>query len=341
MSYVLVVDFGSQYTHLICKRIRRLSRNCRIIPWYEVDNLTNIDFGALILSGGPKSVYEENAPTVPLKFIKCVNNAGIPILGICYGHQLLGKLFEGQVKRGEIGEYGPTKFYITSDSPLFKGVPKSFTVWMNHSDVIIKPPKGFRVIGKTENFEVAAMESNKKIFGVQFHPEVRHTEYGVKIIENFLEIANLIPVRTMINILDEKMRSIREQVGDKNIAVAVSGGVDSTVLAVLLSKSIKGRVYAITIDTGFMRRNEVDSTVKELKSLGVENVIKIDASKKFISALSGIRDPEEKRRKFAEIYSEVLQRAIREIQNMDPNLEYFAQGTIYPDVVESGKGGGY
>ncbi len=339
MSYVLVVDFGSQYTHLICKRIRKLRRNCRIIPWYELDNLANMDFGTLILSGGPKSVYEEDAPLLSLDFIKRVISLGITILGICYGHQLLGKLFRGEIRRGEVGEYGPTKFYVTSDSPLFKGLPKSFTVWMNHSDVIVRPPEGFRVIGRTENFEVAAMESNEKIFGVQFHPEVRHTEYGVKIIENFLEVANLKPIRAMSNILDEKMREIREQVGDKNVVVAVSGGVDSTVLAVLLSRAIRGRVYAVTIDTGFMRKNEVDNTVRELKSLGIEHVIKIDASEKFISALIGVRDPEEKRRRFAKIYSEVLQSAIKEIQSTDPKLEYFAQGTIYPDVVESGKGG--
>ncbi|MGQ4891752.1 MAG: glutamine-hydrolyzing GMP synthase [Candidatus Njordarchaeia archaeon] len=337
---VVVIDFGSQYTHLICKRVRELKRNCLIVPWNKLEELESIDYGAIILSGGPASVYDVNAPSIPEDFIENNVKKGIAILGICYGHQLLGKIYRGSVRKGKIGEYGPTEFHIIKDSKLFKGTPKKFTVWMNHSDVIVEPPKNFLVTGKTLDVPVAAMEhETKKIFSVQFHPEVKHTMFGQKILENFLELANIPKVRTATSILEEKVREVKNIIGDRSVVVAASGGVDSTVLIALLKKAGVKRIYAIIIDTGLMRIGEVEDAVKTIKEIGVENVVVLNASDLFYKALEGVEDPEEKRKNFAKTYSIILEKAIRGLMEKDRSIKFFAQGTIYPDVVESGKGG--
>lgn len=332
---VVIVDFGSQYTHLIARRIRELNVYSEIVPFWDAHKIG--DAQAIILSGGPMSVYDDKAPKIPKSVLEGWIGRRIPILGICYGHQLVAHMMGGYVEKGIQGEYGATTIRIVENNILFDGLPKKFKVWMNHRDVVIEPPKGFRTVARTEGAPVAAYENPEAlIFGVQFHPEVEHTEFGVKILDNFLRFCGCERTWRMKEIARRKIEELKREVGDAKVLVAVSGGVDSTTLAYLLKKAIGDRVYVVFMNTGFLRDGEPERVRELLRELGFENIVYVDASKRFLEHLVGISNPEEKRRVFAEIYASILEEVAKNLKQKDPDLLFLAQGTIYPDRIESG-----
>ena len=337
MDKVVVINFGSQYTHLITTRIRELGVYSEIIQFDEANKVLHDDkVRAVILSGGPKSVLDLDSPKVTRELLENLITKKIKILGICYGHQLIAHLFDGNIEKG-VGEYGPVRFRVIRKSKLFKGLPREFTVWMSHSDHVTKVPKGFKVIGKTDNCEIAAMESeDEMIFGVQFHPEVIHTQFGKEILNNFLKLARVKREWNLKNVAERIIKEIKETVKNGKVVLAASGGVDSTVTAALIKKAIgKDNLFLVFINTGFLRDGEPEEVLNNLKKMNF-NVFYVDASEKFLKALKGISDPEEKRRIFAKIYAETLKEAIKELERRHGRIDFFAQGTIYPDKIESG-----
>ncbi len=338
MDCVVIVDFGSQYTHLIARRIRELNVYSEIVPFWDADKIK--EASAIILSGGPMSVYDDDAPKISPKLLRRWMDRRIPILGICYGHQLLAYLLGGDVREGDRGEYGSSVLKVLKDGILFRGLPRKLRVWMNHRDMVCSLPDGFSVIAKTNNTSIAAYENaDIGIFGVQFHPEVEHTEYGVRILDNFLSFCGCHRKWRMGEIVRRKVKEICRVVGNSRVLVAVSGGVDSTTLAYLLRKAIGDNVYVVFINTGFLRDGEPRRVLRLLRELGFRNIKYVDASEKFVSKLVGVSDPEEKRRIFARIYAEVLEGVAKDLTKKDPKLKFFAQGTIYPDRIESGATG--
>lgn len=332
---VLVVDFGGQYTHLIARRIRELGVYSEII---EPENLSEVlrkgGVGGIILSGGPRTVLEADAPTIDFKYLLRLD---IPVLGICYGHHLLAKEFGGELLRSHIREYGRTRIKIINETDIFHGLPREFYVWMSHWDAVIKPPKGWVVTSISEKDVITSMTDNRRFYSIQFHPEVYHTEYGSKILENFLRRICKIdswwdPGDQISRIIEEIRDAVRE---DERVVCAVSGGVDSVTTAVLVSKAIDERLYCIFIDTGLLRKNEKENVENTLKNLGIKNLIIVDASDRFLKRLSGVRDPEEKRKIIGEEFIKVFE----EVSSRIENARWLAQGTIYPDRVESGKAG--
>ena len=339
MDKVVVINFGSQYTHLIARRIRELGVYSEIVNYDEAEKvLKDPTVKAVVLSGGPLSVDEEGAPKVGIDFIEELREKGIKILAICYSHQLLAYLYGSEILKGIEREFGPANFEVIRDSPLFSGIPKRFRVWMSHNDSVKEVPKGFIHTGRTENCRVASMESiDGKIFSLQFHPEVSHTQYGLKIFDNFLKIAGVRREWNLERIVEEKIREIRKKVKDDKVLIAASGGVDSTVAAYLIWKAIGDNIYLVFIDTGLLRENEREEVVSNLKELGFKNIIVVDAKDEFLSSLKGVKDPEEKRLIFSKVYVNVLRRAFNELNDKIGGFRYLAQGTIYPDRIETGK----
>ena len=332
---ILIIDFGSQYTHLIARRIRELGVYSEIVP-YSV-GFSIEDVKGVILSGGPMSFYDKDAPSISREKIEYIVDSGIPILGICYGHQLLAKLSGGEVVESEKGEYGPAELIVLYKRSIMRGLPDRITVWMSHRDVVKKMPKSFRILAKTPTCPIAAFESSDEmIYGVQFHPEVHHTEYGLKILENFIEICGFSRKWIIADIIDSKVREIQDIVGDSRVLIATSGGVDSITAAKLIQRAIGDRLHVVFINTGFLRDGEPEKVLTVLKDLGFKNIHYLDESEKFINALLGVSDPEEKRQKFSRIYAKVLDDFARKLKEKYPQLKFFAQGTIYPDRVESG-----
>ncbi len=327
---VLILDFGSQYTQLIARRVRELGVYCEILPYNtDVSEIQNRDAGALILSGGPSSVYEEGAP----KPAREIMDLGLPILGICYGLQLLAYFSGMKVESAREREYGLANLKVVRKSELLKGVRPAGRVWMSHGDKITQFPDDFLVTGKTDNSEIAVIESSvRKIYGIQFHAEVVHTEDGKKIISNYLfDISGLERNWNMENFITSSVKRIKETLGDKKVILGLSGGVDSTVLALLLRKAIGENLNPVFIDTGLLRKNEFITLMKRFRDeLGLD-VMGIDAGENFLDKLKGVTSPEEKRkiigRTFIEIFSTV--------EDKIGKVEYFAQGTLYPDVIES------
>jgi len=330
-SKILILDFGSQYTQLIARRLREKHVYCEIHPFNKpIEKIKEYAPKGIILSGGPASVYASDSPKVSEEIF----NLGIPILGICYGMQLITYLFGGKVVKAEKHEYGRAELKVLNDEDLFKNLPSKFTVWMSHGDRVLELPKGFEPIAKTENAPYAAIRNrNKKIFGVQFHPEVKHTQFGDKILENFaLEICGCTPSWTMENFIEYEVEKIKETVKDKNVICALSGGVDSSVVAALLHKAIGDQLYPIFVDTGLLRKGErkaVEKTFKE--KLHMKNFKTVDASSLFLERLKGITDPEQKRKIIGHTFIEVFEKEAKSIKN----AEFLAQGTLYPDVIES------
>lgn len=328
-----VVDFGGQYAHLIASRIRRLGVYTEILS--NEENLEKYkEYSALVFSGGPSSVYSLNAPSINPEVL----NLGIPILGICYGHQLVTYLLGGKVQTTSKMEYGDTKVTLCDkDCLLTQNLESVQQVWMSHGDEVTELPEGFYKFAESEHCEFAGVYNPiKKIYGLQFHPEVTHTVNGKIFLENFLNIANVERNWDMKHFLDEKIKEIRSQIPpEKKVFMLISGGVDSTVAYTLLSKALgKKRVTGLLVDTGFMRKKEVKLVEKNLESLGF-NLNIVDASEKFYSNLKGIRDPELKRKiignLFLEVQSEISQKIISDHENW-----LLGQGTIYPDTIESG-----
>jgi len=330
-SKILILDFGSQYTQLIARRLREKHVYCEIHPYnVGVERIKEFKPKGIILSGGPASVYSQDSPKVGEEIFEI----GVPVLGICYGMQLITYLFGGEVVRAEKHEYGRAELHVLDSSDLFYGLPEKFTVWMSHADRVLRIPEGFEPIAETENAPFAAIRNRKKkIYGVQFHPEVKHTYYGDKILENFaLKICKVEPNWTMENFIEYEIERIRETVGEKNVICALSGGVDSSVVAALLHRAIGDQLYPIFVDTGLLRKGERESVEKTFKEkFHMKNFKVIDASDVFLERLKGVTDPEQKRKIIGHTFIEVFERAAREI----PNAEFLAQGTLYPDVIES------
>mgnify|MGYP001171781935 CR=1 FL=1 len=328
---VVILDFGSQYTQLIARRVREQNVFSEILhPEKSLSDILNRKPAALILSGGPSSVYWEEAA----EFDEEILEIDIPILGICYGLQLLAHHHKGEVKSTGHGEYGFATIKVDDSSSLFANVASESKVWMSHMDRVTKLPEGWHTLAHSSNGVIAAM-SNKEgtRFATQFHPEVIHTEVGEKILNNFLfSIANCSPSWTPGNFINEQVELIRKQVGDGKVLVGVSGGVDSTVVAALLHKAIGERSTAVLIDHGLLRKNESGDCVKALKDGLMVNIHCFDESKIFLSKLAGVTDPEKKRKIIGNQFIYSFDRIAEELGKM----EFLAQGTLYPDVIESG-----
>lgn len=327
---ILVIDFGSQYVQLIARRIRE-NRVHSIVepPTVSIKRIREINPHGIIFSGGPSSVYDKGAPV----FDKRILDMGIPVLGICYGMQLIGKLAGGRIKKSGEREYGHTVVEFERKSPLFKGVSPKGVTWMSHRDKVVKLPKGFTRIARSRNTACAAFSHpEKKIYGVQFHPEVVHTAGGDRILKNFLfNICSSKRTWTMKSFIDKKIKDVRDQVGSRDVILGLSGGVDSTVCAVLLSKAIGKKLHCIFVDNGLLRKGEVERVKKLFKKNIKLDLRVVDAEKRFLNALKGVTDPEEKRKIIGKTFIRVFEESARKIKN----VTFLAQGTLYPDVIES------
>ena len=327
---ILIIDFGSQYSRLIARRIRELKVYCEIVPpeasW---DQVARINPQGIILSGGPASVYDSAAPLAPT----WVYQHSLPVLGICYGMQVLAHQLGGKVAPGTKREYGHAVLYQSMDeSPLFAELPASMPIWMSHGDNIEEMPPGFRALGHTDNSPVAVMGDDRGMFGLQFHPEVVHTLHGKTILENFLfRVCGCTGTWTPENFVAQSIDTIRGQVGDRRVICALSGGVDSAVAAALIHSAIGDQITCIFVNNGLMRLEEPERVLSTFKqNLGLK-MLYIDAADRFVRRLKGITDPEEKRRVVGEEFIHVFEEAAAELEN----TEYLAQGTLYPDVIES------
>ncbi len=327
---IIVIDFGSQYSLLIARRIRELQVYCELVshdtPWEKIAHLNPKGF---ILSGGPASVYEADAPLAPAY----VYESRLPVMGICYGMQLLTKQLGGLVEPVAEREYGHAILQLSDpDSLLFSDLPASSPVWMSHGDRIEKIPPGFKALAYTENSPVAVMGNDSGIFGLQFHPEVAHTPYGTTILNNFVyKICGCQGNWTMGNFVNDSLSRIKEQVGDGNVINALSGGVDSSVVATLIHRAIGDQLTCIFVNNGLLRREEAERTLNVFqKNLGM-NIIYVDASDRFLESLKGITDPETKRKVIGKEFIHVFEEEASKLGKVD----FLAQGTLYPDVIES------
>ena len=321
---IQVVDFGSQYTQLIVRRLRECGYFAKL---YNPEELKTCSPKGVILSGGPRSVSDPEAPDVDFDYLKSL---GVPVLGVCYGMQLLNVKHGGTVEPGTTREYGPASLHPEKGSKLFDGLSKSSQIWMSHSDTCTQLPDGSNVIGRNEDNVPVAIQFSDKFYGIQFHPEVTHSHEGKLVLENFLSLVDDRPGFKIEAFRDHLIEQVREEVGDREVVCGVSGGVDSTVLAVLLNEA-GTKLRAIYVDNGLMRKDETEEVVSQFKELGV-NIEVIDASKKFLDAISGVDEPEEKRRRIGDLFVEVF-------FNAADNVELLAQGTLYPDVIESATSG--
>ena len=327
---VVIVDFGSQYSRLIARRVRELKVYCEIIsPDSEWEQVSGINPKGVILSGGPSSVYDEGAPLAPA----WVYDRSLPVLGICYGMQVLVHQLGGKVAPGMKQEFGHSVLHQNvADSPLFSDLPNSMPVWMSHGDRIEEAPPGFSPLGYTDNSPIAVMGSGSRIFGLQFHPEVVHTPNGKTILENFLyRVCGCQGSWTPLNFVKESVDTIKRQVGDGKVICALSGGVDSAVTATLVHHAVGSQLTCIFVNNGLLRLEEPERVVNTFKRNMDLNLLHIDASERFVNKLAGIIDPEEKRRTVGEEFIHVFEEAANEIEN----TEFLAQGTLYPDVIES------
>ncbi len=333
MKRVLILDFGGQYNLLIARRVRQSGVYCEIKSYrMSYDEILSFAPDAVILTGGPATVFEENAP----KLDKRVFEMGIPVLGICYGMQLMVHENGGECRRAEKREYGKVRLSHTG-SLLFKDVPSSFISWMSHGVECEKLPSGFSRTAFSSSCSFAAVENTqRKLYGVQFHPEVVHTEFGTKILENFLyEICGFSREWTMTGYVDSAIKAIRDKVGNGRVLLALSGGVDSTVCAALLSRAVGQKLTCIFVDHGLLRKNEGDEVESVMKRLFDADIRRINAEERFLSLLKGVTEPERKRKIIGETFIRVFEDEAKKIGKVD----FLAQGTIYPDVVESGLGG--
>jgi GMP synthase (glutamine-hydrolysing) len=330
---VVILDFGSQYTQLIARRVRELGVYCEILPYTaSVDEILARSPKGVVLSGSPSSVYDPEAPRYPEQLPKLIDR---PVLGICYGFQLLSSELGGAVEAAKFREYGYARLRVVDpDSPLFKGLPDEMDVWMSHGDHVITPPPGFKVTALTEGALNAAEDLSKRLFGLQFHPEVAHTPLGKEILRNFLfEVCGCKGDWSPHAFIDEQVSRIRDIVGPEGYAICgLSGGVDSTVAAVLVHKAIGERQQCIFVDNGLLREYEFESTLDVFRRHLNLNVKGVDASKRFYDALAGVIDPEQKRKIIGREFIEVFEDEARRIP---AGVNYLVQGTLYPDVIES------
>ena len=333
---VLVIDFGGQYNQLVARRVRECNVYCEIYSYkVALEKIKEKKPMGIILTGGPNSCYEEGAPTADEALFK----QGIPVLGLCYGDQLMAHVLGGKVERAENREYGKTDICLDTDSKLFEGIEKENTCWMSHFDYISKMPEGFKSIAHTVNCPVAAMENVEAgLYGLQFHPEVLHTPDGTKMLFNF--VRNICGCKgdwRMDSFVEEQVKAIREKVGEGRVLLALSGGVDSSVCAGLLSKAIGKQLTCVFVDHGLLRKNEGDEVENIFGPNGNFdlNFIRVNAQQRYYNKLKGVTEPERKRKIIGEEFIRVFEEEAKKIGAVD----FLAQGTIYPDVVESGLGG--
>ena len=325
---ILILDFGSQYTQLIARRVRELNVYCEIHPFNHFPK-PDTSVKGVILSGSPWSVRDENAPFPDMEGIKGI----LPVLGVCYGAQYLTHKYGGEVMPSKTREYGRAKLVkVDIADPLFQGVTPGTQVWMSHGDTIMRIPRDYHITGSTEDVNVAAFRiEGEKIWGIQFHPEVYHTTEGSKMLGNFVRgICGCHAEWTPESFVEMTVRSLREQLGDDRVVLGLSGGVDSSVAALLLDRAIGDRLTSIFVDNGLLRKNEYEAVLDAYRRMGL-NVRGVDASAQFVEGLRGVDDPEKKRKIIGRVFIEVFDREAHKVQN----VKWLAQGTIYPDVIES------
>ena len=331
---LLVLDFGGQYNQLIARRVREQNVYAEIQSCHKItlEEIAGAGYRGIIFTGGPNSVYDESSPHYDPAILKL----GIPVLGICYGDQLLAWMVGGQVKRAESSsEYGKTMLHV-EDCTLFRGIPHTSSCWMSHTDFIAQPPEGFRVIAKTEKCPCAAMcDEAKKLYGVQFHPEVTHTAYGVQMLKNFLfDICGCTGQWNMGDFVQRKIQQYRQELAGKKVLCALSGGVDSAVAAVLMHKAIGDNLTCVFVDHGLLRKNEGDWVTSIFRGQFGMNLVRANVQERFLQKLDGVTEPERKRKIIGEEFIRVFEEEARKLGK----VELLVQGTIYPDVIESGAG---
>ncbi len=341
---VLVVDFGAQYAQLIARRIREARVYSEIVPHtISAAELRARNPAAVILSGGPASVYAEGAPALD----PAVLDAGIPTFGICYGFQIMATTLGGTVEQTGLAEFGGTSLELVGgDSTLFHGLPTRQSVWMSHGDAVTGAPDGFAVTARTADTPVAAFEDlDRRLAGVQFHPEVMHSDHGQAVLEHFLyEVAGCTPSWTTANVIDEQVAAIQAQVGDKRAICGLSGGVDSAVAAALVQRAIGGQLTCVFVDHGLLRQGEAEQVERDFVAATGAALKVVDARQRFLDALVGVADPEDKRkiigREFIRVFEQAAREVVADADASGETVEFLVQGTLYPDVVESGGGSG-
>ena len=329
---VIVLDFGGQYNQLIARRVRECNVYCEIMPYKsDIDAIKAKNPVGIIFTGGPNSVYEEDSP----KYNNEIYNLGVPILGICYGSQLIAYSLGGKVEQAPTREYGKMPIKLEK-SLLFDGIEDETVCWMSHTDYISKLPEGFKVTAHSADCPVAAMANDeKKLYAMQFHPEVQHTKEGKQMLHNFLfDICNCTGNWEMSSFVTTTIQSLKEKIGDKKVLCGLSGGVDSSVAALLVHKAVGKQLTCIFVDHGMLRKDEGDQVEKVFKEQFDMNLIRVNAQERFLSKLAGVSEPEKKRKIIGEEFIRVFEEEARKIGKVD----FLCQGTIYPDVVESGVG---
>ena len=340
---VLVVDFGAQYAQLIARRVREAGVYSELVPHsMPVDEILAKDPKAIILSGGPASVFEPGAPTIDTK----VFESGVPVLGICYGFQVMAYELGGKVDKAALGEYGKTSATIDDAAGILADSPAEQTTWMSHGVAVEQAPAGFEVLAHTEGAPVAAMaDESRKLYGVQWHPEVKHSPLGQKLIENFLHRCAALPNDwDASSIIEDQVKKIREQVGDAEVICGLSGGVDSAVAAALVHKAIGDQLTCVFVDHGLLRKGEVEQVKHDFVAATGIRLITVDAADDFLDALAGVSEPERKRKiigeKFIRTFEKAQRQVLEEAGARGEGVRFLVQGTLYPDVVESGGGDG-
>lgn len=330
-NLILIVDFGGQYVQLIARRVREAKVYSEIVPHtISIEAIKEKNPAGIIFSGGPNSVYEEGAPQIN----KEIFEMGIPVLGLCYGSQLMAHMFGGTVTRADSREYGRVALSLKNDNRLFADIKQGIECWMSHTDYIENPPQNFQVIANTDTCPVAAMACEEKnLYGVQFHPEVEHTESGDQMIQNFIyKVCGAEPTWDMGSFAEESIQKLKEQIGDKKAICALSGGVDSSVAAVMVHRAIGKNLTCVFVDHGLLRKDEGDQVEEMFRDRFDMNIIRVNAQERFLSKLAGVSEPEQKRKIIGEEFIRVFEEEKYKLKDAD----FLVQGTIYPDVVESG-----
>ncbi|HET7388674.1 MAG TPA: glutamine-hydrolyzing GMP synthase [Nocardioidaceae bacterium] len=340
---VLVVDFGAQYAQLIARRVREAKVYSEIVPHtMPVPEMLARGPKAIVLSGGPSSVYEPGAPNVDGAFFE----AGVPVFGMCYGFQAMAQALGGEVRRTGRSEYGRTPVHVSAPGTLLSELPVEHRVWMSHGDSVVAAPGGFAVLAATAGSPVAAFEDlDRRLAGVQWHPEVLHTEHGQQVLSHFLlDIAGCRPTWTMVNIVEEQIEAVRAQIGDGRAICGLSGGVDSAVAAALVQRAIGDRLTCVFVDHGLLRRGEAEQVERDFVAATGARLHVVDAHKRYLEALAGVSDPEGKRkiigREFIRVFEAAEADVLGDLTDQGENVAFLVQGTLYPDVVESGGGAG-
>jgi GMP synthase (glutamine-hydrolysing) len=336
---VLVVDLGAQYAQLIARRVREARVFSELVPHTitAADALAR-DPSAIILSGGPASVYADGAPHLDPDIL----GTGVPVFGICYGFQAMAAALGGTVTRTGLSEFGRTPLAVRDPGALFRGLPASYPVWMSHGDSVSEAPHGCTVLASTDGAPIAAFEdTGRRLAGVQFHPEVLHSEHGQAVLEHFLfDIAGCEPTWTMGNVIEEQVASIRAQVGEGRVICGLSGGVDSAVAAALVHRAVGRQLTCVFVDHGLLRKGETEHVERDFVAATGVQLVTVDARARFLAALAGVKDPESKRTIIGREFIRVFEDAARQIVADKEHVEFLVQGTLYPDVVESGGGSG-